>query len=97
MGKLNNLKKQKNINLNFNTSSQTNRVTLIYKALYQLNDVILGLIFLIGSLLFFSSETVIAGTILFVIGSIQMTVRPLIALAHDLHLASYYKKHDQDL
>ncbi|MGX5791444.1 YrhK family protein [Staphylococcus equorum] len=65
---------------------------MIYKALYQLNDVGLGIIFLIGSFLFFSDTTVTIGTVLFVISSIQMTVRPLIALSHDLHLAHKYKK-----
>lgn len=88
----------KSADLNFNTPHRSERLTMIYKALYQLNDVILGIIFLIGSFLFFSDSTVTLGTILFVIGSVQMTVRPLIALSHDLHLAHKYKKsemHDE--
>nr|WP_259340645.1 YrhK family protein [Staphylococcus gallinarum] len=64
---------------------------MIYKALYQLNDIILGLVFLVGSFLFFSSTTTFSGTVLFVIGSIKMTIRPLIAFTHDLHLAFKYK------
>lgn len=82
----------KSTDLNFNTPQRSERLTMIYKALYQLNDVVLGIIFLIGSFLFFSDNTVTIGTVLFVIGSIQMTVRPLIALSHDLHLAHKYKK-----
>lgn len=82
----------KSADLNFNTPQRSERLTMIYKALYQLNDVVLGIIFLIGSFLFFSDSTVTLGTILFVIGSVQMTVRPLIALSHDLHLAHKYKK-----
>ncbi|UQW82779.1 YrhK family protein [Staphylococcus edaphicus] len=62
-------------------------VTMIYKALYQLNDVVIGIIFLIGSFLFFNNDTMFTGTVFFVVGSIQMTARPLIAFAHDLHLA----------
>ncbi|MDG0823481.1 MAG: YrhK family protein [Staphylococcus equorum] len=88
----------KSADLNFNTPQRSERLTMIYKALYQLNDVVLGIIFLIGSFLFFSDSTVTLGTILFVIGSVQMTVRPLIALSHDLHLAHKYKKsemHDE--
>lgn len=88
----------KSADLNFNTPQISERLTMIYKALYQLNDVVLGIIFLIGSFLFFSDSTVTLGTILFVIGSVQMTVRPLIALSHDLHLAHKYKKsemHDE--
>ncbi|WP_274316502.1 YrhK family protein [Staphylococcus hyicus] len=70
-----------------NFRDQKNRKSFVYKALYQLNDVVLGLIFLIGSFLFFSDSTVFQGTVLFVIGSIQMIIRPLIAMIHDLHMA----------
>lgn len=80
-----------NPDLNFNHHTQPTRLTMIYKALYQLNDVILGLVFLVGSLLFFNSATTFSGTVLFVIGSIQMTIRPLITFAHDVHLAFKYK------
>ncbi|MGW7918902.1 YrhK family protein [Staphylococcus xylosus] len=81
----------KNIDLNFHKNPKSERITLIYKALYQLNDIILGLVFLCGSFLFFNSSTVTTGTVLFVIGSIQMTIRPLIAFTHDLHLAFKHK------
>lgn len=95
MNNSNQSKKRNHVDLNFNTEDNSNRITMIYKSLYQLNDVVLGLVFLVGSLLFFSNTTMITGTVLFVIGSIQMTARPLIAFAHDLHLAHYYKKMDQ--
>ncbi|MGV3225044.1 YrhK family protein [Staphylococcus hyicus] len=72
---------------NINFRDQKNRKSFVYKTLYQLNDVVLGLIFLIGSFLFFSDSTVFQGTVLFVIGSIQMIIRPLIAMIHDLHMA----------
>lgn len=85
-------KTSKHVDLNFQNDSKESSITMYYKALYQLNDVVLGLVFLIGSFLFFSDSTMVAGTILFVIGSIQMTARPLIAFAHDIHLARYYKK-----
>ncbi|MEB6170145.1 YrhK family protein [Staphylococcus pseudoxylosus] len=81
----------KSIGLNFHKTPTSDHITLIYKALYQLNDIILGLIFLCGSFLFFNSSTVTTGTVLFVIGSIQMTIRPLIAFTHDLHLAFKHK------
>ncbi|RIP37188.1 hypothetical protein BUZ14_01170 [Staphylococcus gallinarum] len=84
-------KKFNSPDLNFNHNAQPTRLTMIYKALYQLNDIILGLVFLVGSFLFFSSTTTFSGTVLFVIGSIKMTIRPLIAFTHDLHLAFKYK------
>ncbi|MFD1064836.1 YrhK family protein [Oceanobacillus locisalsi] len=68
------------------------RVTSIYKLLYQINDLVLGLIFLIGSFLFFSEDTTFAGTILFVIGSIQMLIRPIISITHDFHLSKVKKR-----
>ena len=85
-------KTSKHVDLNFQKSGHENPITMYYKALYQLNDVVLGLVFLIGSFLFFGSDTVFSGTVLFVIGSIQMTIRPLIAFLHEVHLARYYQK-----
>lgn len=34
----------------------------------------------------------IAGTVLFVIGSLQMTARPIISFIHDLKLSNYYRR-----
>lgn len=67
-------------------------ITMFYKAIYQINDIVLGLVFLIGSFLFFSDSTMVIGTVLFVIGSLQMTARPLISFVHDLKLSNYYRK-----
>ena len=75
----------------FNEDDHAKQISFFYKALYQINDIVLGLIFLVGSFLFFSDNTVFAGTVLFVIGSIQMIIRPLISFIHDLKLSSYYK------
>ncbi|MCO4325495.1 hypothetical protein BU586_10105 [Staphylococcus agnetis] len=85
--------KKQQASINFN--NQKNRKSFVYKALYQLNDVVLGLIFLIGSFLFFSDSTVFQGTVLFVIGSIQMIIRPLIAMIHDLHMAMIDRNEQQ--
>lgn len=50
------------------------------------NDILIGLWFLIGSFFFFSERLVFLGTCLFVIGSVEMLVRPLIRLARQLHI-----------
>ncbi|MBE7356889.1 YrhK family protein [Staphylococcus haemolyticus] len=76
----------------FNEDDHAKQISFFYKALYQINDIVLGIIFLIGSFLFFSDQTMIAGTILFVIGSIQMTARPVISFVHDMKLSKYYKR-----
>ena len=76
----------------FNEDDHAKQISFFYKALYQINDIVLGIIFLIGSFLFFSDQTMIAGTILFVIGSLQMTARPVISFVHDMKLSRYYKR-----
>lgn len=50
------------------------------------NDVLIGLWFLVGSFMFLASVTLFWGTWLFVIGSAQMLIRPLICLSRQLHL-----------
>ncbi|GAA1735316.1 YrhK family protein [Brachybacterium phenoliresistens] len=50
------------------------------------NDVLIGLWFIVGSVLFFSEQLATAGTWLFLIGSVQMTIRPVIRLARRVHL-----------
>ena len=57
-----------------------------YETLSIVNDILIGLWFLVGSFLFFSGSTTYAGTWLFVIGSVEMLVRPAIRLARRLHL-----------
>jgi hypothetical protein len=55
-----------------------------YEVLSIANDILIGLWFIVGSALFFSPST--AATVLFLIGSVQMIVRPLIRLTRRIHL-----------
>lgn len=57
-----------------------------YEALSIANDVLIGLWFLVGSFMFFSETLQFAGTVLFVIGSVEMLLRPVIRLARHVHL-----------
>jgi hypothetical protein len=57
-----------------------------YEALSIANDVLIGLLFLVGSVMFFSDSTMLVGTWLFVTGSVLMLVRPTIRLTRRLHL-----------
>lgn len=50
------------------------------------NDILIALWFIIGSFLFFSEATATVGTVLFVVGSLQMLIRPSIRLARRTHL-----------
>ena len=62
------------------------RIRQLYEVLSLLNDLGIGLLFLVGSILFFREATVYAGTWLFVIGSALLLVRPAIRLARRVHL-----------
>lgn len=57
-----------------------------YELVSIVNDILIAVWFLIGSVLFFSPETTFAGTWLFVLGSVELLVRPIIRLARWLHL-----------
>lgn len=60
-----------------------------YEVLSILNDLLIGLWFLIGSLLFFSPAMETAAIWLFVIGSAQLLIRPAIRLAQHIHLRRF--------
>lgn len=57
-----------------------------YEALSILNDILVGVWFLIGSVLFFSESTTTLGTWLFVVGSAELLIRPVIRLTREVHI-----------
>lgn len=57
-----------------------------YEGVSIANDSLIALWFIIGSILFFSPDTTTAGTWLFLIGSVQLLVRPVIRLTRLVHL-----------
>ena len=61
-----------------------------YETASIVNDLLIGMWFLVGSFLFFSSATVKAGTWLFVIGSIEMLIRPAIRMTRRVHLQRFH-------
>ncbi|MCW4457010.1 YrhK family protein [Microbacterium sp. MPKO10] len=61
-----------------------------YETLSILNDILIGLWFIVGSFLFFSEATSYAATWLFVIGSVEMLIRPLIRFARHVHLRRFH-------
>lgn len=58
-----------------------------YETLAIINDILIGVWFLIGSFFFFSDTLSYAGTWLFVIGSAEMLIRPVIRLARRVHIS----------
>lgn len=61
-----------------------------YEVLSITNDLMIAIWFIVGSFLFFSESTTYAGTWLFVIGSIQLGIRPVIRLRRHFHLRRYH-------
>ena len=51
-----------------------------------MNDLTLGIWFLIGSILFLFQETKVIGTILFILGSAQLLGRPILKLIHAFYI-----------
>src|SRR5699024_1445202 len=57
-----------------------------YESLSIANDVVLGIWFTVGSFLFFSESTMTEATVLFVLGSMQMLIGPVIRVSRRIHL-----------
>ncbi len=62
------------------------RISDRYEVASILNDLLIAAFFIVGSILFFQESTSYAGTWLFLLGSIELAVRPLIRLARRVHL-----------
>ncbi|MFD6860648.1 YrhK family protein [Rhodococcus sp. NPDC060090] len=57
-----------------------------YEAASIVNDVLIAVFFLVGSVLFFFESTQMAGTWLFFFGSLDFLARPVIRLGRRIHL-----------
>lgn len=62
------------------------KISRRYEFYYNVNDILIALWFIIGSILFFYEATSFAGTWLFLIGSIQLLIRPGIRIVRSVHL-----------
>lgn len=77
---------QQDYRLNLNFDEHKIIIHHRYEWIHILNDIIIAVWFFIGSIFFFYSSLTDAGTWLFVIGSGQMMVRPVIRIAHKIHV-----------
>jgi hypothetical protein len=68
------------------TGGQELQIRQRYEVLSIANDMLIAVWFIAGSLLFFSADTATMGTWMFLIGSIELAVRPMIRLTRRLHL-----------
>ncbi|WOD07645.1 YrhK family protein [Marinomonas sp. GJ51-6] len=63
-----------------------------YEALGALNDLLIAVWFLIGSFFFLNDSLVESGTWLFIVGSAQLIIKPLIKLISLIHVGRVAKK-----
>lgn len=69
----------------------------IYKVLYTINDLTLGLWFFIGSIFFYFESLKTWGVTLFVIASFQFVIKPTIRLVHEVNARRHYQnEYDQN-
>ena len=61
-------------------------VYVAYGTVYDCVDALAAIMFIIGSVLFFKTATVTAGTWLFLIGSVFFAVRPVVHVVRDVHM-----------
>lgn len=67
-----------------------------YEVVSIVNDILIAVWFIVGSALFFSEATTTLGTWLFLIGSIELGIRPIIRLSRHLHLRRVQVPHESD-
>lgn len=63
-----------------------------YRALGAFNDLLIAVWFLVGSIFFFYDKLMTDGTGLFVAGSLQLLLRPLITLCELIHVTRARKR-----
>ncbi len=71
----------------FTATPEHRRVYGIYERIYTTVDLTAALMFLVGSIFFFYSELMDAGTWLFVLGSGCFAARPAVRFMREFHLA----------
>ncbi|GGE56710.1 hypothetical protein GCM10007421_34100 [Halopseudomonas oceani] len=63
-----------------------------YEALGAFNDLLIAIWFLIGSFFFLNATLVDSGTWLFIVGSAQLIIKPIIKLTSLIHVGRVFKK-----
>lgn len=66
-----------------------------YDALGAVNDLLIAIWFLIGSFFFLKESLTTDGTWLFILGSAQLLIKPLIKLISLIHVGRVYKRSNQ--
>lgn len=57
-----------------------------YRYIFIINELILGIVFVVGSIFFLVESLKTAGIILFIVGSAQLFIRPVLKILHAITL-----------
>ena len=82
--------KPENRNLKLDLGREHVVVKRRYEAAGALNDLLIAVWFLIGSVFFLSDSLVERGTWLFIVGSAQLLIKPALKLASLIHVSKVY-------
>lgn len=66
-----------------------------YEAIGAFNDLLIATWFLVGSFFFLNDSLMESGTWLFIVGSTQFLIKPLVKLTSLIHLSRIYNKQTQ--
>lgn len=72
--------------LTFNLGPEQLVVNRRYEVASMLNDILTGLWFVVGSVFFFFEALQTPAIWLFLIGSVELLIRPMLRIARDVHL-----------
>ncbi|RXJ89020.1 hypothetical protein CRV01_10395 [Arcobacter sp. CECT 8983] len=67
-----------------------------YEFIGAFNDLLIAIWFLIGSIFFLNDSLMESGTWLFIVGSAQFLIKPLIKVASLIHVSGIYKEEQEN-
>lgn len=86
------MNKNKNPELDIDLGRRHVVIQRRYEALGALNDLMIAVWFLIGSVFFLHHSLVESGTWLFIVGCTQLLIKPMLKLASLVHVSRAYRK-----
>ena len=85
-------RRQRNTELDLNFAHRHVVIQRRYEALGALNDLMIAIWFLVGSVFYLDESLTDDGTWLFIVGCIQLLVKPALKLSSLVHVGRAYRK-----
>ena len=86
------MKRRTNTELDLDLAHRHVVIQRRYEALGALNDLMIAIWFLVGSAFFLNESLVKSGTWLFIVGCIQLLIKPALKLSSLIHVGRVYRK-----